>query len=119
MISLQAVKVKPLGFKKQLKTMWMCPDKTTFMRKTISANMNEWAIASIFEGKLSGRLAWIQKAERSCPIWSSLSFITYGSWNPIQYQNIVNLYQEKLQLIRSTDRDQFGYSPHQSNFGIL
>jgi len=52
--------------------------------------MNEWAIASIFEGKLSGRLAWTQKAERSCAIWSSVSFITYDSWEPIQYQNLVD-----------------------------
>lgn len=64
--------------------------KPTFVRKTISVNMNEWAIASKFEGKLSGRLAWIQKEESSCAIWSSLSFIIYGSWEPVQYKNLVN-----------------------------
>ena len=51
----------------------------TVRRDEISVKQKEWATASIFEGRLSGRLACIQKADNNWGIWSSLNFIIDGS----------------------------------------
>lgn len=51
----------------------------TIRRDDISVKQKEWATASILEGRLSGRLACIQKADNNWGIWSSLNFIIDGS----------------------------------------